>query len=40
MIRGTHIKRSPSESMMVDAALDRYLAEVTPTKRPSPQYAE
>lgn len=40
MIRGAHIKRSPSESMTVDAALDKYLAEVTPTKRPSTQYAE
>lgn len=40
MIRGVHIKRSPSEAMTIDDALDRYLAEVTPTKRTSTQYAE
>jgi len=40
MIRGVHIKRSPSESMTIDAALDRYLTEVTPTKRSSTQSAE
>ncbi|MCP3664488.1 MAG: site-specific integrase, partial [Gammaproteobacteria bacterium] len=40
MIRGAHIKRSPSESITITASLDRYLAEVTPTKRPSTQIAE
>ncbi len=40
MIRGVHIKRLPSVSMMIDAALDRYLDDVTPTKRPSTQSAE
>lgn len=40
MIRGVHIKRSPPESMTIDAALNRYIVEVTPTKRPSTQYAE
>ncbi len=40
MIRGVYIQRSPSESITIDAALERYLAEVTPTKRPSTQRAE
>jgi len=35
MVRGVYIQRSPSERMTVEAALKRYLAEVSPTKRPS-----
>ncbi|BDT60928.1 hypothetical protein MasN3_44220 [Massilia varians] len=34
MVRGLFIKRSPSERMTFEAAMKRYLAEVTPTKRP------
>ena len=40
MIRGVYLKRLPSESTTIEAALDRYLAEVTPTKRPSTQVSE
>ncbi len=40
MIRGVHIRRSSSELTTVNAALERYLAEVTPLKRPSTQRAE
>jgi len=32
MVRGVYIDRAPSERMTLRAAMDRYLAEVTPTK--------
>ncbi|MGX2041500.1 site-specific integrase [Methylocaldum sp. MU1018] len=40
MVLGIHIQRAPAERMTVQAALQRYLSEVTPTKRPSTQAAE
>lgn len=40
MVRGVFIERAPSERMTFGAALDRYLAEVTPTKKDSTQRAE
>lgn len=33
MVRGVYIRRAQSERMTVEAALKRYLGEVTPTKR-------
>jgi len=40
MVRGVYIKRATADRMTVSAAVDRYLKEVTPTKRPSSQEAE
>jgi len=40
MVRGVFIQRAPSERMTFGLALDRYLAEVTPTKKESTQKAE
>ena len=40
MVRGVHIQRSPAERMTVSHALDRYLKEVTNTKRPTTQVSE
>ena len=40
MVRGIYIQRAPAEKMTFCAALDRYLSEVTPTKRPKTQQAE
>lgn len=40
MVRGIYIQRAPAEKMTFNAALDRYLSEVTPTKRPKTQQAE
>jgi integrase len=40
MVRGVYIQRAPSERTTVEAALRRYLAEVTPGKRPSTQATE
>lgn len=40
MVRGIYIERSPSEQMTLAAAIDRYLREVTPTKRKSTQDGE
>src|SRR5690349_19008333 len=40
MVRGVFIERGPSERTNFSAALDRYLAEVTPTKKESTQRAE
>lgn len=40
MVRGVYIDRSNSERMTFELVLDRYLAEVTPTKRPSTQRNE
>ncbi|MDD1016946.1 site-specific integrase [Pseudomonas rubra] len=40
MVRGVYIQRSGSERMTLEAALKRYLSEVTPTKKPSTQRGE
>lgn len=40
MVRGMYIQRAPAERMTVEEALKRYLAEVTPTKRPMTQLSE
>lgn len=40
MVRGVYIQRSQSERLTVAAALDRYLSEVTPTKKATTQNAE
>ncbi len=40
MVRGVFIDRATSGRMTFDKALDRYLREVTPTKRPTTQRAE
>ena len=40
MVRGAFIKRSPSEKTTLAMALKRYLADVTPTKKPTTQRAE
>jgi integrase len=40
MVRGVYIKRATADRMTVKTAVDRYLKEVTPTKRPSSQEAE
>jgi len=40
MVRGVFIERSTSERLIFSNALDRYLAEVTPSKKPSTQRAE
>ncbi|WP_243050963.1 hypothetical protein [Dyella sp. RRB7] len=40
MVRGLFIERAGSERMTFSAALDRYLAEVTPTKKASTQRVE
>jgi len=40
MVRGVFIQRAPAERMTVDAALKRYLKEVTPTKRPLSQVSD
>ncbi len=40
IIRGIYIPRSHSEKMTVARALDRYLKEVTPTKKPTTQVRE
>lgn len=40
MVRGMYIQRAPAERMTVEDALKRYLAEVTPTKRPMTQISE
>jgi len=40
MVRGVHIVRTTAERMTLAAALKRYAAEVTPTKRPSSQEGE
>src|SRR3546814_6058216 len=37
MVRGMYIHRAPAERMTLEAALKRYLREVTPTKRASTQ---
>ena len=40
MVRGVYIKRATADRMTVKSAVDRYVKEVTPTKRPSSQEAE
>ena len=40
MVRGVYISRSGSERMTLQEALKRYLAEVTPTKKPTTQRSE
>lgn len=40
MIRGVYVRRSPSQKILVQEALERYLREITPTKKPSTQRAE
>jgi hypothetical protein len=40
MVRGVYIERSVSEKLTIAKALEQYLAEVTPTKRPATQIAE
>jgi len=40
MVRGVYIRRSPSQKISLKDALDRYIKEITPTKRASTQRAE
>ena len=40
MVRGLFIQRGPSERLSFEKAMQRYLAEVTPTKRPFTQSGE
>lgn len=40
MVRGVYIQRSGSERMTLEKALERYLADITPTKKPSTRKAE
>ncbi len=40
MIRGVYIHRAPAEKMTLEAALKRYLEEVSPTKRPLSQLSD
>lgn len=37
IVRGIYVQRSESENITVAEALDRYLKEVTPTKKPTTQ---
>ena len=40
MVRGVYIQRSGSERMTLEKALERYLADVTSTKKPTTRKAE
>ena len=40
MVRGVYINRAGAERLLFDKALDRYLAEVSATKRPSTAYGK
>ena len=40
MVRGLYLRRSEAERLTVNAALDRYLQEVTPSKKATTQYSE
>jgi integrase len=40
MVRGLYVRRASAEKLTVSKALDRYLKEVTPTKKPSTQQGE
>lgn len=37
MVRGLYVQRAPSERLTFEKAMARYLADVTPTKRPQTQ---
>ena len=40
MVRGAFIRRATSDRMTVKDAVERYLSEVVPTKRPTSQVAD
>src|SRR5450830_1163969 len=40
MVRGLFVQRGPSERLTFEKAMERYLADVTPTKRPETQSRE
>ncbi len=40
MVRGVYIQRTGSERMTLEAALKRYLSDITPTKKPTTQRGE
>jgi integrase len=40
MVRGVYIQRSGSERITLEAALKRYLSDITPTKKPTTQRGE
>ena len=40
MVQGVYIRRSGSERMTLEAALKRYLSDITPTKKPTTQRGE
>jgi len=40
MVRGVYLSRAGSERMTFEAALNRYLTEITPTKKPTTQRSE
>jgi integrase len=40
MVRGAYIQRASADRLTVTKAIERYLAEVTPTKRPSTQVSD
>src|SRR5690554_3043800 len=40
MVRGVYIQRASPERLTVEAALKRYLAEISPTKRPTSAASE
>lgn len=40
MVRGMFVQRAPAERMTFEKAIERYIAEVTPTKRPATQSRE
>ncbi|BBP01595.1 integrase [Sulfuriferula nivalis] len=40
MVRGLFIQRAPAERLTFEKAMQRYLTEVTPTKRPLTQRSE
>ncbi len=40
MVRGVYVTRSPSERMLFLAALERYLEEISPDKRPNTERSE
>lgn len=40
VVRGVYIQRSGSERLTLEKALERYLAEVTPSKKPTTRKAE
>ena len=40
MVRGAYVQKASADRMTVADALKRYVAEITPTKRPMTQVAE